>query len=263
MSNLEKDQLKELLEKVENWCAQNIVSIFYGEIDDNKTTEVSWNQRGNSDWKSYLQVLKDTGSKVLVIEIEKNELNGLDDDRSNYLETLDEDEKKNYHSALATIKKTKGQIASLIFYFFVNNTCYQYYEFAEWMNKYNTISEAYDFDDDDGIGNNNLSENEIDKIARKIVADKKYQEAKDRFSRRAISDTLILKDDIENLYDTISISRKAEEIFNEEIKPQIETAFREKVLNLKAKGLKKVEIASKLKITRDAVNKYYYADNDM
>ena len=259
------DILKGILDKIEGWCSQNDISIFYGEIDENKATEVTWMSPNNSDWEKYLNVLKNIESKILILTIRKNDFDDTDEQIYDYLETLEVDEQKDYKSALATIKKNKGQIAYFILTFFNGNVSYRYQQQSEWIDEYQTVYEAYGFDDDDDdneIDEDRLTEDEIEEAARKIISDKKYLEAKDRFERSRIANTLTSKDSIENLNDTYRISGKAEEIFETEIKPQQEAALRKQILELKAKGLKKVEISSKLKISSGVVNKYYYTDND-
>ncbi len=260
-----KDILKDTLDKIEGWCSQNNVSIFYGEIDENKATEVNWMSSDNSDWEKYLNVLKNTEPRILTVTVGKNEFDDTDEEISDYLETLDDDEQKEYNSALSTVKKSKGQIAYYILTFFYDNISYQYRQQSEWIEEYQTVYEAYAFDDDDEddeIDEDRLTDDEIEEVARELIADKKYLSAKDRFERSRIVHTLSQKDGVEKFHDTYRISSKAEEIFEAEIKPQQEAAIRKQILDLKAKGLKKVEISSKLKISRDAVNKYYYSDND-
>jgi hypothetical protein len=260
-----KDILKDTLDKIEGWCSQNNVSIFYGEIDENKATEVNWMPSDNSDWEKYLTVLKNAESRILTLTVRKNEFDDADEEISDYLETLDDDEKKDYNSAIATIKKNKGQIAYFKLTFFNNNISYQYQQQSDWIGEYQTVYETYAFDDDDDdneIDENRLSDAEVEKAARKIISDKKYLEAKDRFERSRIANTLMRKDDIKNLHDTHGISGKAEEIFEAEIKPQQEAALRKQILDLKVKGLKKNEIRSKLKISSGVLDKYYFTDSD-
>jgi hypothetical protein len=258
-----KDVLKDALDKIESWCTQNNVAIFYGEIDENKATEINWMASESSDWEKYLNVLKNTQPKILTLTVRKNEFDEADDEISDYLETLDDDEQSKYKSALSIVKKNKGQIAYYILTFFNDNISYQYQQQSVWIEEYQKVYEAYAFDDDDDENNEDrLTDDEIEEAARQLIADKRYSSAKDRFERSRIANTLTQKDGVENFHDTYRISSKAEEIFEAEIKPQQVAALRKQVLELKEKGLKKVEISAKLKISRDVVNKYYYSEND-
>ena len=60
-----KDVLKDTLDKIENWGSKKDVPIFYGEIEENRATEVNWIQSDHSDWEKYLSILKSTESNLI------------------------------------------------------------------------------------------------------------------------------------------------------------------------------------------------------
>jgi hypothetical protein len=53
---------------------------------------------------------------------------------------------------------------------------------------------------------------------------------------------------------------RVDEIYESEIKPIQELEIKRKVLELKAQGVKKVEIRSRLNISLGMVDRFYYAD---
>lgn len=256
-----KDNLKETLSKIETWCSQNDISIFYGSIDKNKATKVNWERSGKDDWEKYLNVLKKAGSGILTVTITRNELPVMEDMIDDYITGLEEDEKQEFESALSVIKKNNGQIAYFKLTFFECSISYSYQEEADWIDKYKMVLEAYMFDDDDNeLEEEELSEKEIEEWARKVILDEQYLNEKNRYKRNNIARSFLQSDGFMDTHGLYEIADKAEAIFQSEIQPAREALVQKQVLELKAEGVKKIEIASRLKISRDTVNKYYFSD---
>ena len=63
-----------------------------------------------NDWEKYLNVLKRAESEIVTVTIRKNEVDDKDEDVAEYLETLDNQDKKDYQTALTVIKKNNTDL---------------------------------------------------------------------------------------------------------------------------------------------------------
>jgi len=255
------DKLRNRVIEIEKWCKDNEISIFYGDITDNAATEVSWTESKDTDWEKYLSILKRLNTKILILEIETNEVDVNDEVFLEYNEEIKEGLQE-YKNELKIVEKTNGQIASITLNFIQENVCYSYSLFADWYDEYVDILDLLDFDDE---GENEipesskLNEERIEELAGKIASNEKYLKAKNRNQRNEILRNLLKQDNIEPI-DLYHISLKASTILDE-IRAIDQKELHKKVLELKSQGLTKSAISSKLNIGRDIVTKYFSQEN--
>lgn len=268
---MEKDKLRDEIASTKKWCKDNNVSIFFGTPDKNNITEVSWDSEEDGDLDRYLAAFKNTAGKILIMNIVENDIDPDDEEISNYQETLEDEEKEEFNDALKVIKKNKGQIVSYELFFFYNNVSYEFVEYADWDDDYYTVLDAYDVseydndtegDDEDEHKEARLGEDKIEELAKQLTSNQKYIDAKNPVQRGEIIEGLLKQENVMEFYNVYRVKRKADAIYESEIKPKQEEEIKKKILELKGKNLKKVEIASKLGISSGMVNKFYYANDN-
>ena len=143
------DKLKNVLDSVEKWCKDNDISIFYGSIDENVATEVSWSKNSDDDWLKYLSTLRKLGIKIIIVDIITNKIDPLDETIIDYKRLLENDDLIEYEKALKIIKSTKNQIAYFNLSFIDNNTCYSYAQISDWVDDYLFVQEAFSAEEDE------------------------------------------------------------------------------------------------------------------
>lgn len=269
---MDKDTLQNILTSIKKWCKDNDISIFNGNVSDNAATQVTWEKTSDTDWETYIAVAKKSETKIIILDVIINDIDTEDEDIVDYRQTLiDEELQKEYEDALKVIKKKKGQVAFFTMSFFNNHVCYGYSHLSEWVEDYSIVCGAFseENEEDDEYDDNEfsnlrperLSEEKIEKLARKFISNEKYLAAKNPVQRNEIIETLLKQETIGNPLNSWAVRRKAESIFETEIRPELDEEIRKKVLQLKSTGLKKIEIASKLNISSGMVNKFYYTEN--
>jgi DNA invertase Pin-like site-specific DNA recombinase len=259
---MRRDKLLNIITSIQDWCKENEICVFYGTLEEKNTSEVSWTKTSDTDWEQYLKVLQKSGTKIIIINTTINDIDLNDDDVISYKDFLEEDEIQEYDVAAKTIENTKGQIAYFQLTFIIENVCYNYSEFTDWVNDYFIVIEA--FSDDDTKERNSpitdrLTEEEIEKIARIITSNERYLNTYNSALRSEVAKVLLRQEyQGRNGIDIYKLERRIETIFEIEIRPKKEKEIKNKVLDLKEKNYKKVEIASTLGISSGMVNKYYY-----
>jgi hypothetical protein len=272
------DNLTDNLKIIETWCKSNEIIIFYGDVTEDKVIEVSWKLTGREDLMNYLTTIKSLGSKVLIVDYEINNIDTDSESIREYMETLVDDELTEFKSSLKVIKKNQGKLPYLKVHVFKDGACYSFAQESDWFEDYFLIldacdAEIYADEDVDPLMMENLSgklkAESIEEIVRKITSDEQFLKATSISERAKITKMFINE---ENRYidyqSVIKIEQKVQKIYEKEIKPMLEKRIREQeaeirnnILNLKTQGLKKVEIASRLNISINSVNKHYYSDN--
>lgn len=142
------DKLKNIIESIQKWCKDNDISIFYGAVDKNFGTEVSWKKETDDDWSKYLSIFKKTDTKILIINEIKNETEVNDPTIIEYKQMLNNDDRIEYEEALKVIKNTKGHVAYFNLTFNYNNVCYNYSQLSDWAEEFMIIQEAFSTEDE-------------------------------------------------------------------------------------------------------------------
>lgn len=137
------DKLKKLLESIITWCNDNGIAIFYGSVDYNAGTEVSWLRQSEDDWMKFLLVLEKTGAKLLIVNILLNEIDPEDPAIVEYKNNLDSDDRIEYEQALKSLREHHGEIAALNLSFIYNTACYTYSESPDWSEDYLIVQKAF------------------------------------------------------------------------------------------------------------------------
>jgi len=277
---MNKEKIRKTLISIENWCKDNEISIFYGSINNNTFTKVEWTKTTENAWKEYLLTLIKTSSKLIIIDIIPNDIDKHKREIRTYKEAIENEELQVFENALSVLNNTIGEIANLKLNYFHDNVCYGYTQIAEWNDQYLTVQVAFqnkneeivnktqyilsklkEFNDDTVSPTlEKLSEERIEELARKITSLENYITEKNPVQRTEIANS-VLKHELFSEYSNIWMVRnRADNIYETEIRPMLEEKIRKKVLELKLKGLKKVEISSKLNISPGMVNRFYYTD---
>jgi hypothetical protein len=264
-----KDTLKNSVEKIVKFCNDNGISIFYGTVDENVSNEASWDESEINNLGKYLETIKKTETKIIILDIGINEIE--EEDFESFEDSLkdndDEELVKDFENSIKIVKDTNGYVFEFTISYFYHNVSYSLNTRADWFDHYEEMYDnifSSDYEDPYEYDLNKLSDERVEEIARKILSDVNYLNSKNNQQRYQIAESIVKQEEHEEIdYRNMSyIRRKAEFIFENEIKPIQENELKNKILELKKKNLKKIEITSKLGITMATLNKYYFADEE-
>jgi hypothetical protein len=259
--------LNEKIAKIEEFCSTNNISLFKGSVPETDIVVVQWYDSFQNDLDKFLDSAKSVDSKIIVLYTEINDfdLNEV----SKIIQDLEEEERDELKNSFEVVKDKKGETPFFELVFFHNNICFKFSELLEWMDDFLSIKQILEEHEDvenDVVFSSNrerrkeLSEGDIDSIARELVFSDEYLNAQSYKERHAIMLKMFQKKSFISFYDRTIVERKCIEIYRNEVVSKREEEERLKVIELKKQGLKKVEIASKLGISAGKVNKYFYTD---
>ena len=264
-----EDSLKKVLLSVEAFCNEAEIAVFYGSIEDNAATEVSWTNTDRSDWKKYIETAQKIKCKILIVDVLINNTDLEDERLIDYREQLEDIELEEFETCLNILRERKNALAKIELHYIFENTCYSYCEYADWIEDFlfvqNIILESAESDEEEDAGEEELNSERLEfealeSLAREITSSDKFLSAKTPLQRNEVVKDFIEEKQITYSGDRYSIERKVERIFELEIRPKQEEQIRKQILELKESNLKKVEIASRLSISLNMVNKFYYTD---
>jgi hypothetical protein len=267
---MNKDPLEIIIDEIKLWIEKNEMVIFPGSTEDETLVVYQFERLSNLDWEEFLKIAKRLNVSLVVIEKELNFLKTFHEDLYNEIcsdEDLDSRLKEKYQNAF----EHENELALVILNFHYEQICYRFEIRADWYYDYLLTSRR--IDDLDDVNPNSslqlnerihLTEDEIEDFSRKIIGHEDFALGKNRAQKRDVIKK-ILKKILPPDYDetTMSYGRiiwRVDEIYESEIKPIHELEIKRKVLDLKAQGVKKVEIRSRLDISSGMVDRFYYAD---
>jgi hypothetical protein len=103
-----------------------------------------------------------------------------------------------------------------------------------------------------------ITEEEIELAARNILKNDKFLQCQNTGDRIRLARELAKEAGVSDYAACYHISERAERLYMAEVHPIREKELKEKVQELKAKGMKKIEIRSKLAIGEAALNRHWY-----
>jgi hypothetical protein len=267
---MNKEPLEIIIEEVEKWIEKNEMVIFFGSTEDETLVVYEFERHSNSDWEEFLKIAKRLNVKLVVIQKDFNFLKTFHEEFFKDIcsdEELDSRFKQKYQNAL----EHENELVLVTLTFHYEQICYRFEIKADWYGDYLLASTKLDDLDDINPNSslqlnerNQLTEEDIEGFSRKIIGHEDFTLGKNRAQKRDVIKK-ILKKILPPDYDesTMSFGRiiwRVDEIYESEIKPIQELEIKRKVLELKAQGVKKVEIRSRLNISLGMVDRFYYAD---
>jgi hypothetical protein len=267
------DELNEKLKEIKSWCESNNISIFQGIIEREDFHVIEWSVKKDTDWKKFLQIAQKNNINTIIIfemfyepedfESDTEMYNKLIETNPELMDTikLDDETLKEINLSLKELENRTNQMLYYGLYWIKESICYEYYESAEWYGSWSYLHNFSEIVDNEDRyikkTENSETETEILNLARKVAADERFQNAKNRNQRENVA-SLIAGDEINKDPKAIfQIVRKATYILDGEVKPKKEKELKEQVKKLKSEGYNRLAISSKLGIPWAKVDKYY------
>ena len=227
-------------------------------------TIIEWNDDTKGDWKNYLSLVNALNCQIVTLGVEKKEIDIDDQAIANYLDALEEKDKNVLEEALKNVKNNDHEIVLFTLSFFHNGICYQYQECSDLYLGYVTVTHAIhaikESKEDNNVKRKRMSEEEIEKAARKILSNEKFLDCKTAQERIHVGMELIKNEGINDfdLNETFKVARRADQLYMQKIHPIREEELKKEIRELKLKGMKKIEVRNKLGIGEAALNRHWY-----
>jgi hypothetical protein len=276
---MKKDKLLSVIEEINNWCKKNNIICFKGFAEEGFSEEdfllpyYNYDKESNDEWIDFLEIAKKLKVNIIVIAKAINTIKTLYRDEFEIIlenENLSSFLKKKYENAI----EHDNEIAQIKLTFNYDDICYRFIINSEWYSDYQlALAEIENTDDIESSSNDDhnnsqeiyqkrLSEIKIEEYSRKIISHEDFiinansRNNRENYSKKVLKE--ILGDEyIDSYYIYFPVFRSVEALFETEIKPKIELEIKNKVLELKKQGFKKVEIHSKLDISRSMVDRFF------
>jgi hypothetical protein len=261
---MKTDTLDDILNSIEGWCKTNGISVFYSDATE-EDSGILWDKKTDEDWKKFLEVQKNADSKILILNILKNEIQDLEDEIKELQGQLEGPELQEFEDALKVLRKNEANVVSFELGFYYNNKCYRYIESSPWSNEYNTVMDYLNDSDDivenklEGIAINPRAEEYI----KKITENKQYLSASNLLQRADIASHILLQEGIEGTTEVFRITKRAEAIFTLEVKPKLDEERKNLVLRLKGEGWNKKQTMAKSGLGETIVDKYWHINDEL
>lgn len=258
---MNEDELLPVIKDIEKFCKENKIFIFYGTMYDSDITIIEWNDNTKGDWKNYLSLAKSLNCQIVTLEVERNEIDTDEQAISNCFESLGKEDGVIFQQALKNVKNHDDEIVSITLSFFHEGICYQYEDYSDFLTDYVTVKHVLmESKEDNNVKGIRMTEEEIEKAARKILSNEKFLDCKKSQERMHVGRELAKNEGIDDvlLIETFTVARKAEQLYMQEIHPIKEEELKKKIRELKSKGMKKVEVRNKLGIGEAALNRHWY-----
>lgn len=237
------------------------IPIVFGMVDEKNTPNVVWEKTsGDKNLNEYLQFCKSMDVRFFVVMALTN--SGEDEFILPSFDFFEDKELiKEFKETLSDYKKHKGKVSHYFCYALLNsNIVVTFYEETGWSDLKDII-ESYIEDINQqthfaSLSNGpKLKQSEIKKYAKMLVDDERFLLAKNEKQRNYIAADIFDDEIIEN-GNFQEVIWTATSIFELDVKPKLEKQKRKEVRELKAKGMKKSDIAAELDISIYEVDKY-------
>jgi hypothetical protein len=235
-----KDPLRQMGEKVSDYCKKQSLQVFYGFVGDSEDRHVYWNAEDDSNWTSFLEIAKSLDVKLIYLDLTPFE----DSQVVEALETNDEDKRK-----IESFRSKVGFLACIDVAFLYGNVFHTFQSQADWFKEF---SELTDKKEGDGESEEVVDIAIVNEWANKLAADSRYATCKNKSQRKYLLEELA-GDEFDELPEW-DILETAEKVYFLKVKPKEDQRLKKEAMKLRDQGITLNAIAQKLGISRDRVS---------
>ena len=268
------DALKDEMDEIEQTATDLSITIVPAAFENEKLPTIDWDTSSPSAWKPYLAMARKLDCVLVVLQqygFDQETLEELRPEGSEgeYDEELEDEEQTERAKELAAkwekiVQEHFGYYGSsyaFALYYFNDGICHRYEKEAEWYTKLtqaaNSLREELEAAEADLEEEEipELSDDEIERIAADLAKSDLFQQAGNQNARRFALKKKFPKIIEEHHRQITEIIDQAKGIFELEIKPEMEKALDNQIVELSKQGLNKDEIAKKVKVPVARVKK--------
>jgi hypothetical protein len=258
------DELKEEMKNVEQFCKENNILVFHGEIQKPVFAKFKWSNDFQTTKEYFLNALKLLQPCPLIIDILENKIldflefanpSEFEDDMFE-----DENDKKEYLSVIDFLKERHNQYVKCDLLFVNNNTLFSFQKECSWIDTFYTVFSSADdkyYSKDDDSLKDDLDSSDFEKLAKEIANEEDFRKAKSPYERAFQAELWLQKKNIKTKYFQ-KIFLACEQIFQKEIKPALEEELLQQIRIFKAMKLKKIEVRSRLGISERKLSDLWF-----
>lgn len=248
--------LSQLLEFAQKWCAQHDVLIFKGHVEDSQT-EVRWTDHEDLEGFLGIALAHQVGCIMIFSSTFELENEILDE-----LAELEDEIKTEAEELFSELRKKDGELELVVISWIAEQVTYRFLVRAEWLDDFLELTELLEAKGKPKFGVAVLSPEEHQNIVEKLASHDNYFLFRYRRERLdVIFAEVCEKENIDhelNFIERNRILRDAQTHFEKYFLEAKEVELINQIKKFKEEGLPKVEIRSRLGIGESMLNKYYY-----
>lgn len=254
--------LEKILQTIKQFCEDNEVILFEGFADDNSNKVLWTNQDGFTEFLEF-------GTKIEpeVVSVFSTSFNLYKEiDYDEIASGNDLNNKKEIKEMYNWLKRRNGQISSVVIGFIREGIIYEFhkmnYEIDEKVEELKNLLLESTARKIESL-RSKLNEKEIGELAKKLAAQEEYFKFHTRPNeiekvlKKVLQESGLKPEDI-GWSDSWGIKEKAKSVFEEEFLEEREKELIEKIRRLKGRQVTKIEMISRLGITKGMLDKYYF-----
>jgi len=251
-----KDPLLDLTKEIRDHSASLGLTVFYSLVPEDEAHAVYWIEEHGGDWKNFLQCAKALDTRIVYLSWEPFEESEVDDalaqvDESNRDQDADESQRGSARAQIESFRKKAGLTAFVDIGFSIGGISHIYRKFPEWFDSFQELT-ADEPDEVHDAGEERIDSTLVSKWARQLASHPKYGSCKSDDQREFLLEQLAGEDFAKiPLWPTI---RRAETIYQLEMKGKEEERLSSQAQELRNQGLNMNAIAKRLGISRDRVS---------
>ena len=259
------DHLAGELLAIEATCTAHNIALFYGQVEEGKSPQAVWRDPEAEHVDGFTNVLLRAAPALLIVDVERyfeRDDNTEGELVQQHKARLNGEKLQVYETAQEHLKMRKGHVITYTLTFFHQGIPFRFERDADWLEHFNTYTDAYDLDesdadDDEDDYDDELSEEET-AVIDTVIVNPDFQKAKSssermHLVREALKGAGILKETR-----LCQITTEAQERFTREVLPLREAEDRRQVQELKREGKTKTEVKSRLKLSTAQLNRHWY-----
>jgi len=255
--NATTDPLDQLVSKIREWAGTHNVRLLDGFVEkEGSLLVLVYNEEGDSSLENFLGAAHAFEIVALFLNITRLTLDELETSiaERGTVKEMDEQERADIRT-LRGLEGSVGSIAALELRALTQQprTLLKFDRFAEWFNLV-YASDEREADDDAGIAEEDPAKEALmDELARKVAADRSFQNARNDIQRRTAAGKALGVDAGIQQADWWELLERAKEIYEAESRPSHEAWLVQEAARLKEGGLKRSEIATRLGVSINRV----------
>ena len=235
-----KDTLRQIGDKVSEYCEKQNLHVFNGYVGDSEDRHVYWNAQDCNSWTSFLEIAKSLDVKLIYLNLTPFE-------DSQVVEALETDDEGTHK--IESYRSKVGLIARIDLAFLYGGAFHICELKSDWFMQFQELvadTEKSEEEEDE------IDQEVVDEWAKKLAYDPRYSTCKNKTQRSYLLEQLAGKKH-EELPDW-EILDLADKIYFLEMKAKEDQRLKSEALQLRDEGLNLNAIAQKLGISRDRVS---------
>ena len=234
-------ELEPKIQQIAEWLASNGISAFWGELEQTEgLPTASWDTAHSDSIEPFLAAARQLKAQVVYVDCTRCDLSGF----------AKKGVPPDLQRRAASLEDRTGQVVELCLSWLAAGVLHRLVLHASWSDGFFELTEELDQQgDDEDDEEDGLDEAEVRQLAQLLASNAKFQSARSAAQRTYAARKCLDAAATEDRYILSAVIAEAKNIFEMELRPELDRLQSEQVQVLKEQGLTKAQIARKLGIS--------------